>query len=93
MQDKSQRVSLAEATSSIGAGILGMGLGVSFADYLRGFGTIIILLGAVMHAWGMLDMKRMEKAAGQRRPPWSAFLYVICWTALGLLALWLAVSY
>jgi hypothetical protein len=89
---KSPHVRFAETTSSIGAGLLGIGLGVLFTRYLNAFGIVFLLLGALMHGWGMLDMRRMEISSGQKRPLWSTLLFWICWLSLGLLALGLAVG-
>jgi hypothetical protein len=88
---KSPRVRFAETTSSIGAGILGIGLGVLFAKYLNAFGVAFLLLGTLMHAWGMFDMRRMEIGSGHNRPLWSTLLYWICWLALGVLTLGLVI--
>lgn len=63
---KSPRARFAETTSSIGAGLLGIGLGVLFARHLNAFGMAFLVLGALMHAWGMFDMRRMESRRGTR---------------------------
>jgi hypothetical protein len=81
---KTSRHRVAELTSSIGAGVIGAGLGVLLNRYLRDTVAIILIVGLIMHAWGMMDMRRLEKAAeGDSRPAWSKFLYWICWIALG----------
>jgi hypothetical protein len=81
---KTSRHRIAELTSSIGAGVIGAGLGVLLNRYLRDTVAFIMLIGLAMHAWGMLDMRRLEMAAeGDSRPAWSKFLYWFCWIALG----------
>ena len=79
------RLRLAELSSSLGAGVLGVGLGVLLAAYLGGLGVAILIVGLVLHAWGMTDKHALERRAGERRPAWSTALYWICWLALGAL--------
>ncbi len=78
------RLRLAELTSALGAGILGVGIGALAASFLRGFGIPILIVGIVLHAWGMTDKHRLE--AGAARPAWSTALYWICWVVLAGLA-------
>lgn len=93
MRAKSARERWAETTSSLGAGILGAGLGATFATYLGPMGLLLIGLGGFMHVWGMWDMRRMERAAGAVRPVWSTALYWICWLLLAGLAIRLGLRY
>lgn len=71
---------------------MGLGLGVLFEGYLHAFGMAFLLLGTLMHAWGMFDMRRMETGLDRQRPAWSTLLYWVCWLALGILALSLIAS-
>jgi hypothetical protein len=82
------RVRFAELSSSLGAGVLGVGLGVLAASYLRGLGLAIATIGLVLHAWGMTDKHLLETRQGARRVWWSTLLYWICWAALGILVLY-----
>ena len=71
----------AELTSSVGAGILGGGLGVLTARWLQPSAIPILAVGIAMHAWGMYDKHRLE--AGELRSLWwSALLYWVCWVIL-----------
>ena len=81
-----ERLKLAELASSLGAGVLGGGIGVLLAGYLAGLGLPILVLGLVMHAWGMRSKHALE--AGAPQPWWSTALYWICWAALGALAVY-----
>lgn len=54
-----RRLPLAELTSALGAGILGLGIGVLGADYLRGVGLPTVV-GLLLHGWGMADKHRLE---------------------------------
>lgn len=83
MQKKSSRERFAGLTSSLGAGILGAGLGILLARNLSGLGLPFLFLGGVMHAFGMWDMRRMERNGTlSPRPLWSLLLYWICWLLL-----------
>lgn len=75
---------VAELTSTLGAGVLGAGIGLLLAGYLAGLGLPVVVLGLVMHAWGMRTKHALE--AGSPRPGWSAALYWSCWLTLGGLA-------
>jgi hypothetical protein len=81
------RARLADLTSSIGAGVLGIGLGAYFGSKLHSLAVPVLVAGAAMHAVGMLDKHRLERSLGVARPPWwSAALYWLCWVALAALA-------
>jgi hypothetical protein len=85
---KTQRERFAELTSSLGAGILGVGLGVLLARYLKTTWIPLVILGGGMHAFGMWDMRRMERVGGlSPRPLWSLLLYWVCWIALAGMAM------
>lgn len=79
----SQRQKLAQLTSSIGAGVLGIGIGGLVASRLRGLELIVIAVGLVLHLWGMVDNHRAER--GRAQPAWATATYWLCW--LGLVAL------
>ena len=71
----------AEVTGSLGAGVLGAGLGAALGDTVGGAALPLIVLGGVMHAWGMWDKHRLETAAATR-PRWDTLLYWTCWVLL-----------
>lgn len=82
----SARLKRAETTSAIGAGVLGAGLALLFPDLLRSYAVPILVLGLVMHSWGMFDKHRLEVNEGAVRIWWVEALYWGCWVALaGLL--------
>ena len=78
------RLKFAELTSSLGAGVLGAGIGVLLATYLGGLGLPILGVGLLLHAWGMRDKHMIE--AGGAQPAWSVALYWICWLGLAAIA-------
>ena len=82
-----KRIKLAELMSSLGAGILGIGIGIFIASYANGLGLPVLVIGFVLHAWGMTEKHRMEKNTAAPAIWWSTALYWICWVGLlGLLA-------
>ena len=81
--DRRARLKRAELAGGVGAGALGMGLGVFLADYIRGAGAMLLLAGAVLHASGMWDNRRIETSAGGRPLWWETLLYWTCWALLG----------
>lgn len=46
----------------------------------------ILVIGMVMHAWGMFDKNRIEKGAGTL-PRFELYLYWVCWILLLVLPL------
>lgn len=79
---------LAELTSSIGAGVLGVGIGILIATIAGGLAMPAIAVGLALHLWGMLDKHRAER--GTPQPAWSVATYWVCWIALAGLVGFLA---
>ena len=80
-----RRIKVAELSSSFGAGVLGLGIGVLAASALRALGIPLLIIGFALHAWGMTDKHRIE-AHGSAAPVWwSTALYWVCW--IGLVAI------
>lgn len=85
------RLRLAELSSAVGAGVLGLGAGLLLQDVaaFEGAGLPVLVVGLLLHAWGMTDKHRLE--ADAPRPAWSTALYWICWALLAALGLYLLV--
>lgn len=81
-----RRLRLAELSSGLGAGVLGLGIGVLTALYLQGLGLPILIAGLILHAWGMTDKHRLEVKAGAPGVWWSTVLYWIYGGSLVALA-------
>ncbi|HKH92326.1 MAG TPA: hypothetical protein VKA54_11015 [Gemmatimonadaceae bacterium] len=79
----------AETTSSIGAGVLGAGIGLMLADLLAMYALPIIAIGLVMHAWGMYDKRRLEALSDVPRVWWATAFYWVCWIALAALIIYI----
>jgi hypothetical protein len=83
-----RRLRLAELSSSLGAGVLGFGIGVLVSSHVAGLGVPILVAGLFLHAWGMLDKHRVEAKQGAARVWWSTLLYWICWAALATIVVY-----
>ncbi len=49
----------------------------------------MLITGVFLHAWGMFDKHRLERGSAVHAPWWSTALYILCWTALLLLAVYI----
>jgi hypothetical protein len=78
----------AELAGATGAGVLGVGLGALLAQWTAHYATLLLVMGVVLHGWGMLEKHRLE--AGADVPMWSTVLYWVCWAMLTLLIIWIA---
>ena len=72
----------ADLASVIGAAILGGGLGALATRYvgLSSSAVGLVVVGIVMHAWGMLERRRLDAPAP--RIWWVEALYWACWLAI-----------
>ena len=83
-----ERLKLAELTSGVGALVLGIGLGVTFAQFLSAAtgGLFITVIGLALHAFGMWDKRRLEGTTAAGSPSWVTAAYWLCWVLLLALA-------
>jgi len=79
-------VKQADVTSGIGAGVLGVGLGVLLGDELRPIAAILLLVGALLHGWAMWRKHQLQLSHSVDLPHWSVVLYWICWLAFPAMA-------
>jgi hypothetical protein len=93
LNQKTSRLKMADLMSGVGAVVLGMGLGLFFSRFLSPYTMPLILIGLLTHAWGMFDKHRLESASAGVRLWWAEVLYWICWGALFVVALYIAVSH
>ena len=72
----------ADVASVVGAALLGGGLGAIVARYadLGRSAVALVVVGIVMHAWGMLERRRLDTTAA--RVWWAEVLYWACWLAI-----------
>lgn len=89
IMENAARLKRAELTSGVGALVLGTGLGALFARYLAPAALAVLVVGLLLHAWGMYDKHRLERGTGTASVRYATALYWICWGLLGLLAAYL----
>jgi drug/metabolite transporter (DMT)-like permease len=82
------RARIAELMSGVGALVLGVGIGSYLPLFGRSAALVVIVLGAVLHSVGMVEVHRLE--AGTRLPRWTTGVYVVCWLLLAAGAILLA---
>ena len=87
---RTARLRLAELTSSVGALVLGIGLGALLGGALTGLGLPLLVTGALVHSWGMFDKHRLEQRAGAPDAGWHTVTYWGCWLLLAFVALGVA---
>jgi hypothetical protein len=92
VNQKYSSLKMAELLSSVGAVVLGMGLGLLFSGFLMAYATPLLLIGLLAHAWGMFDKHRLETASAGARIWWTEVLYWSCWAALFALFAYIAMS-
>ena len=90
---KAGRIKKAELLGGVGALVLGMGLGLLLSSFLKPYANAFLLVGLLMHAWGMFDKHRLEAATSGASLWWAELLYWVCWIALLVLVASLAVNY
>ena len=90
MHADAARLKRAELTSSLGALVLGAGLGALAAPWLGGATVAVLLVGLAVHAWGMYDKHHLERGSEAASVPFATALYWSCWVLIALLLAWLA---
>lgn len=76
------RLKVAELTSSVGALVLGIGIGSLFPEWFGGVAVVITIVGLILHAFGMWDRHRLESSLATTNPAWVVALYWVCWALL-----------
>ena len=75
----------AEFLSTVGALVLGVGIGVIAASTLSTVAFPLLLVGIVSHGWGMLQKHRLQTLGEGVAAWWDTALYWVCWLAMGTL--------
>lgn len=84
------RIKRLELLGGLGAGILGAGVALLFADFLQQFAIPALLLGMVSHGWAMFRKGRMEQHAGIVQPRWADVAEWVCWAMMAGLFVYIA---
>lgn len=78
--------------STVGAAVAGFGGGVLLSASLDAFGWWLLGLGASVHFAGMLGKRRLQDRRGYSPAAWERAAYWLCWAALGVLAVVVAIE-
>jgi hypothetical protein len=76
----------------LGAGILGAGVALLFAQWLRPFAVQALLIGIVAHGWAMYAKSKLERQAKVAQPKWAVAAEWVCWLMLIGLILYVAIT-
>jgi len=85
---RDSRARVAELMSGVGALVAGIGIGSYLPLFGRSAAVVVIVLGAVLHAAGMWEVRRLEE--GTVLPRWTSGVYIVCWALLATGAVLLA---
>ena len=85
--DATRRLKRAELLSTVGAGVLGAGIGLLLAEHLVRYAVAMLIVGIIVHGWGMFDKRRLENERSGTRGWWFDVLYWVCWAMLAALLL------
>ena len=85
-----ERLKQLELLGGLGGAVLGGGVALLFAEWLRPFAVPALLTGVVAHAWAMYQKHRIERAdSGTTPPAWETAAYWGCWLLLAALGLYI----
>ena len=83
---------VAELTSALGAGVLGVGIGLFFAKLLASYALGFVLVGSFTHGWGMYERHRLDSSGAPSTPEWTKWVYWICWLMMIGLAVYITAT-
>lgn len=88
-QNRLNQTKRLELLGGLGAGILGAGVALLLADWLKPYAIPALLLGMVAHGWAMYQKGRLEQQVAMPQPAWTKLTELVCWILLGSLALYI----
>lgn len=89
---KMQNPQLYQSASSLGAGILGLGLGILVSRWLGAWTPFLIAAGLFIHGWGMYKLYYRGNSTWANLPGWLKISVGVCWLVLAGLLGWLLVK-
>ena len=75
----------ADLASSSGAGLLGAGLATLLGLAGLAWTLGLVVVGSLLHGWGMVERRRLEREAGAPARWWWDALWWGCWLTLAAL--------
>jgi hypothetical protein len=86
-----ERLKELELLGGLGGALLGGGVALLFAQWLRPYALPAVIVGIVAHGWAMYQKHRLERADTNVKPPtWETAAYWGCWLLIGALALYIS---
>lgn len=82
MDSNLNRLKRLDLLSGFGAGVLGAGLALVFAQWFEPFAIPILLIGILTHGWAMFAKSKLESQAMMEQPKWTVVAEWVCWTML-----------
>lgn len=82
-----------QSASSLGSGILGLGLGVLLSRWIGAWTLYLIAAGLFIHGWGMYKLHYSGNASWSKLPGWLKMSVGVCWLVLAGLLAWLLVKF
>lgn len=82
MDSNPNRLKRLDLLGGFGAGVLGAGLALIFAQWLEPFAVPALLIGILAHGWAMFAKSRLERQTMRGQPKWTVAAEWICWTML-----------
>lgn len=77
----------------LGAGVLGAGIALLFADALQGYAVPALVIGMAAHGWAMFAKSRLERQANVELPGWAKAAQWACWLLLASLTLYVGSTF
>lgn len=68
--------------SALGAGFVGLGVGLLLGLQVPALGWTLLLGGVATHSVGMVYLHRRRQGHGADQPKWLEWLYWTCWAVL-----------
>lgn len=90
MDGDASRLKQLELLGGVGAGILGAGAALLFANWLLPYAVPVLIIGLVTHGWAMFAKGRLERKVHEARPWWATAAEWVCWIMIGALIFYIA---
>ncbi|MXO73036.1 hypothetical protein [Alteraurantiacibacter buctensis] len=84
------RLSGLSSLSSVGAAMAGFGAGLLLADPLAFAALPSLLVGLIVHVYGMVGAARLRREAGHLPSLWQMSGYWACWLTMAVLVAYVA---